>query len=161
MKVQDLMTWEIDWCTTDSDLGSAAMEMWRRDCGIVPVVESDSRKLVGVITDRDICMATATQRRDPYSLRVGDVMSKRLFTCSPADDARAALRIMKEGQVRRLPVVDPKGTLQGIISLNDLALAAQRTGRPGEALSFAEVMEAVQGVSRHRVRKEMVEAATA
>ena len=161
MKIQDLMTWEVDSCTPDSDLGSAAMTMWRRDCGFVPVVERDARKLVGVITDRDICMATATQRRDPYSLRVGDVMSKKLFTCSPADDARAALRIMKEGQVRRLPVVDPKGIVQGVISLNDLALAAQRTGRPGEGITFAEVMEAFQAISKHRVRKEIVETVTA
>lgn len=161
MKIQDLMTWEVDACTPDSDLGSAAMIMWRKDCGFVPVIERDARKLVGVITDRDICMATATQRRDPYSLRVGDVMSKRLFTCSPADDARAALRIMKEGQVRRLPVVDPKGILQGVISFNDLALVAQRTARPGEGLTYADVMEAFQGVSKHRIQKEIVEAVPA
>lgn len=134
------------------------MTMWRKDCGFVPVVESDARKLAGVVTDRDICMAAAMQRRDPHSLRVSDVMSKKLFTCSPADDARVALRIMREGQVRRLPVVDPKGILQGVISLNDLALAAQRTARPGEALPFAEVMEAIQAISKHRIQKEMMTA---
>ena len=137
------------------------MIMWRKDCGFVPVIERDARKLVGVITDRDICMATATQRRDPYSLRVGDVMSKKLFTCSPADDARVALRIMKEGQVRRLPVVDPKGILQGVISFNDLALVAQRTGRPGEGLTYADTMEALQAISKHRIQRQIMEAVSA
>ena len=86
MRVQDLMTWDPEACTPHHDLAHAAMIMWRRDCGIVPVVEGGTNKLIGVITDRDICMATATKGRTPAAITVGDVMSKKPTTCLPGDE---------------------------------------------------------------------------
>lgn len=156
MKVHDLMMWEVESCRPECDLAEAAMIMWRRDCGIVPVVDNPSDKLIGVITDRDICMATATQHKDPHSIRVGDVMSRKLYTCSPTDDVRIAMKAMKEGQVRRLPVVDENGTLRGVISLNDIALAAERTAKAGAGLGYPEVIDLLQAISTHRFETSLV-----
>lgn len=152
MRVQDLMTWDPESCTPHHDLSHASMIMWRRDCGIVPVVEGGSNKLVGVITDRDICMATATKGRSPASITVGEVMSRKPASCLPGDELRTALRRMAEARVRRIPVADTQGNLRGVVTLNDLILHAEKTDRHGEApVTYAEVMAALQAVSRHRV----------
>lgn len=156
MKVHDLMAWEAEACRPDSDLAEAAMIMWRKDCGFVPVVELPARKLVGVITDRDICMATATKHKDPHSIQVGEVMSRKLYTCSPTDDVRVAAKTMKEGLVRRLPVTDEKGVLRGVISLNDLVLAAGKTAKAGAGLAQPEVMDLIQAISTHRTETALV-----
>jgi CBS domain-containing protein len=99
--------------------------MWEGDCGILPIVDP-SNKVVGVITDRDICMAVATKFRPAAQISAREVSSDKLFTCRPEDDVKRALEIMRTETVRRLPVVDSEGKLQGILSLNDLALAARR-----------------------------------
>jgi len=151
MRIQDLMTWDPESCTPHHDLSHAAMIMWRRDCGIVPVVDSGTNKLIGVITDRDICMATATKGRSPASITVGEVMSKKPMHCLPGDDLKTALRRMGETQVRRIPVTDTQGNLRGMITLNDLILHAEKTDRHGEApVTYADVMGVMQAVSKHR-----------
>lgn len=155
MKVHDLMAWEVEACRPESDLAEAAMIMWRKDCGFVPVVESGGRKVVGVVTDRDICMATTTQGREPRAIRVGSIMSRKIHSCSPTDDLRTAMNTMKEGKVRRLPVTDDNGELRGVISLNDLALAAEKTARVGAGVSYAELMDVLHAVSAHRMETAM------
>ncbi|HEY6573284.1 MAG TPA: CBS domain-containing protein [Candidatus Eisenbacteria bacterium] len=151
MRVQDLMTWDPESCTAHHDLAHAAMIMWRRDCGIVPVVEGGTNKLIGVITDRDICMATATKGRSPAAITVGDVMSKEPTTCLPGDDLKTALRKMSDSQVRRLPVADTQGYLRGIVGLNDLILHAEKTDRHGEApVTYTDVVGVLRAVCKHR-----------
>jgi CBS domain-containing protein len=151
MRVQDLMTWDPESCTPHHDLAHAAMIMWRRDCGIVPVVEGGTNRLIGVITDRDICIASATRGRPTTSIVVGDVMSRELTTCLPGDELKTALQKMGEAQVRRLPVADTQGNLRGILTLNDLLLHAEKTDRHGGApVTYAEVMGTLRAVSRHR-----------
>jgi CBS domain-containing protein len=151
MRVQDVMTWDPESCTPHHDLAHAAMIMWRRDCGIVPVVESGSNRLIGVITDRDICMAAATKGRAPSELVVGDAMTKEPQSCLPGEDLKEALRKMTSAQVRRLPVADTQGNLRGVVALNDLILHAEKTDRHGEApVTYAEVMTALKMVSKHR-----------
>ncbi len=63
MKVQSIMTRDVEACTAETNLADAAMIMWRNDCGVVPVVEEPDRRVIGLITDRDICMAVATKDR--------------------------------------------------------------------------------------------------
>lgn len=157
MKVHDLMVWEAEACRPDSNLADAAMIMWRKDCGFVPVVESPGKRVVGVITDRDICIATATKHKDPQSIRVGEVMSRKLRTCLPTDDIRVATKAMKEGQVRRLPVTDEQGTLKGVISLNDIVLAGGKA-KAGAGLSPTEVVDVIQSISTHRTETAIVPA---
>lgn len=151
MRVQDLMTWDPEPCTPQDDLAHAAMIMWRRDCGIVPVVERGTNKLIGVVTDRDICIATAMQGRSPGSIPVGEIMSRKPRACRPGDDLKSALKTMAEAQTRRLPVADTQGVLRGIVSLNDLILRAEKTDRRGEApVTYAEVMAVLRAICQHR-----------
>lgn len=159
MRVQDMMTWDPESCTSHHDLAHAAMILWRRDCGIVPVVEGGTNKLIGVLTDRDICMAVATKGKAAYAIPVGEVMMHTPVTCLPADDLKIALRKMGESRVRRLPVVDTQGNLRGIVSMNDMILHAEKTNRPGEApVSHAEVMDALKQISKHRTESAMTTA---
>ena len=109
-------------------------------------------KIVGVVTDRDICIALGTRNRVAGDITVRDVMSDRLFACSPDDDVHVALRTMQEGGVRRLPVIVENGTLVGVISMDDLLLRAEPAGigRQPE-LSTEEVVKTYRAIDQRRV----------
>src|SRR4051812_27450098 len=113
--VRALATTQVHTCSAEDSLARAAELMWEHDCGVVPVTQ-DSR-VVGLVTDRDICMATYTQGRPPAEIRVGDVMSKGVHACSPDDSVASALSQMAAKRVRRLPVIDSDGRLIGILAL--------------------------------------------
>jgi CBS domain-containing protein len=148
MKVERLMTRDLETCTREANLAHAAMIMWRRNCGLVPVVERGSGQLVGVITDRDICMAAAMRDASAHSVPVGEVMTSAVVTCAPGDDVRIAMHRMGELQVRRLPVVDRHGRLEGLLSLNDLLLVAEATPG-GEGIRNTDVLDVFKAVSAH------------
>jgi CBS domain-containing protein len=151
MKVKELMTRRVESCGRDTDLAAAAMMMWRNDCGVVPVVAEDGRKAIGVITDRDICMAVATRHLRAEEIRVGEVMTERLCRVRPEDDAHLALDVMRVERVRRLPVVGGDGTLQGMLSIKDLLPAAGRpAGRGRLEISAEEIVEALRAICEHR-----------
>ena len=135
MKVKDLMTSAVKSCSPTTDLAAAAKIMWEGDCGVVPVTD-DRGKVVGIITDRDICIAAATRSRMEGEIPVQEVISKNLYTCAPGDDVRAALDTMRSRKVRRLPVVGHDGQLAGILSLHDIALQA-RSSRNQELMPEA------------------------
>jgi CBS domain-containing protein len=123
VKVQDVMTSPAHSCTPDATLVEAARSMWDYGCGALPVLDSEGRP-AGMITDRDICMALARKNRFPGDIRVREIMSAHPFLCKPSDETKAALVTMASRQVRRLPVVDAKGHLVGIVSVNDVAAGA-------------------------------------
>lgn len=150
MKIQNLMTPNVESCTPQTNLTAAAMVMWRQDCGIVPVVDSD-RHVVGVITDRDICMAVATRHRQPEDVSVEDVMSRRLASVQRDDDAKLALERMRAARVRRLPVVDPEGRLEGVVSLNDIVLHTDPSAKRGSDLPVEDVLETIRTICAHPV----------
>lgn len=127
MKVKDLMTTDVKRCSRETNLAEAARIMWEGDCGAVPVTDERDH-VVGVITDRDICIAAATRPRTEGEISVNDVISEKLYTCAPGDDVRAALETMKARKVRRLPVVDAGGRLVGIVSIHDIALQSRSRG---------------------------------
>ena len=129
MKVKDLMTTDVKRCSPATNLATAAKIMWEGDCGAVPVTDERDR-VVGVITDRDICIAAATRPRTEGEIPVEDVISKAVYTCAPGDDVRAALETMKARKVRRLPVVEQGGRLVGIVSIHDIAV--QSRSRSGD-----------------------------
>ena len=148
MKVQDVMTYDVQTCRPETNLAEAAMQMWRGDFGTLPVVTA-AGKVVGMITDRDICMATATKHRDPARIRVKEVMSGKVYGCSCDTDIHEALKIMQQNQVRRLPIMSAEDKrLQGILSMNDLALKA-KTERNAE-LSAEDVENTLRAVCTHR-----------
>jgi CBS domain-containing protein len=124
MKVKEVMTSDVKSCSLDTNLAAAAKIMWESDCGAVPVTDNGG-KVVGVITDRDICIAGATRDRTEGEIPVREVISKTLYACTPGDDVRAALDMMKTEQVRRLPVVGQDGRLTGIVSIHDIAIEAR------------------------------------
>ena len=122
MKIKDIMTTDVRTCSPGTNLAAAAALMLDGDCGILPVV--DKGKLVGIVTDRDMYIALATRNTLASHVTVGDVARKQVFTCGPDDDVHAALAAMKQHRVRRLPVEGFGGTVQGIVSMNDILLAA-------------------------------------
>lgn len=167
MKVKEIMSSAVESCDPGTDLAAVAMTMWRRDCGIVPVVGPD-RNVLGVITDRDICMAVSTRHRRPEELRASDVLDGKLFAVRPDDDVRLALDTMREGKVRRLPVLDADRRLQGIVSINDIVLKAEPVRpRSTAELTANDVLETLQHICAHTApgerpgRKELAEAAHA
>jgi CBS-domain-containing membrane protein len=101
-------------------LNTAAQIMWENDCGCVPVVD-DLRRVIGIVTDRDITMAAYTQGKSLNDIEVGSICSRTVKTCAKTATLSEAEQIMANAQVRRLPVVESDGTLVGIISLSDLA----------------------------------------
>lgn len=125
MKVSQVMTTQVETCSQHDFLSKAARVMWDNDCGCVPVTDADA-KIVGIITDRDIAMAAYMQGLPLHSIRVESAMARTVVTCSPEDDLQTAEELMRQNQIRRIPVLDRNAKLVGIVSLNDLTLAAQR-----------------------------------
>jgi len=151
MKVQGIMTQEVQCCGPDTNLAAAAKMMWDSDCGALPVSNIEGH-LLGVITDRDICMAVATRNKPASEITVWETVSVKAYTCLVSDDVHTALGIMKREKVRRLPVVDENGILQGMLAMNDLVLRAEETkSRKAPELSFEDVMWTLKAISAHRV----------
>ena len=123
MRVHDIMTRTVRSCAPDTNLAEVVHGMWEADCGAVPVLDS-AGALCGILTDRDICVALATRGKTADQLRAMDVLQGPVYSCAPSDSALEALHAMKTHRVRRLPVVDDAGTLQGIVSLNDIVTHA-------------------------------------
>jgi CBS domain-containing protein len=146
MTVKELVTSDVKSCSADTDLATAAKIMWDCDCGVVPVV-NDQRNVIGMITDRDICIAAATRSATPADIRVRDVMSGQVHACALGDDVRVALNTMKEQRVRRLPVLDGQERLAGIISMNDLVMRAECRARAN--VSGDEFLETLKSICAH------------
>lgn len=125
MKVSDLMTKQVRACHQHDSLNRAAQLMWENDCGAVPVIDSDL-KVIGMLTDRDICMAAYTRGLALADASVGSVMSRDVCICNPSDNIPAAAERMRERQIRRLPVIDDDQRLVGILSMSDIARATDR-----------------------------------
>jgi CBS domain-containing protein len=119
MNVRDVMKTVAARCTAGINLGAAVEILWNRNCGILPVVDEHER-VVSVITERDICIALGTRNRLPGEITVGEVATHRVICCSPADDVRSALAKMLEARVRRLPVVNAEGKLEGVLAMDDV-----------------------------------------
>jgi CBS domain-containing protein len=141
MRIEQLMTKSPQSCHPGDTLSEAAQMMWNCDCGCLPVTADDgSQRVVGMITDRDICMAAYFQEKPLRDIRVGEVMVKDVRACNPGDAPREAEAIMWEAHVRRLPVVDEADQLLGVLSLADLAReAARQHWRKKREITEAEV----------------------
>jgi CBS domain-containing protein len=153
MTVRELQTSNVKSVSPDTDLAVVAKLMWEGDCGAVPVV-TDDRKVIGMITDRDICIASATRSKPPAEIRASEVISTNhgVHAVKPDDDVRIALRAMRKHRVRRLPVVDREQRLTGIVSINDLAMNASPS-QPDSvpAQEFLETFQAICAHEKHAV----------
>ena len=141
MKIKDIMTREPAICSRGTNLAAAAKLMLDADCGILPVVDDES-KLVGVVTDRDMYIALATRNRLASQVTVGEVARTTVFTCAPDDDVESALQTMRQHRVRRLPVAGFGGAVVGIVSMNDIVLAAGAR-KPVRNEAVVETMQAI------------------
>jgi len=124
MQVANLMTKAVRTCRIDDHLDCVARAMWDGDIGAVPVVDGDER-LVGIVTDRDVCMAAYTQGKPLAAIPVTTAMAKDVVTCRPEDLVADVEWRMQTKQIRRLPVVDGHGRIAGVLSLNDIARRAE------------------------------------
>ncbi|PWT92599.1 MAG: CBS domain-containing protein [Blastocatellia bacterium] len=149
MKVKELMTRNPAACTLTNTLADAAGLMWQHDCGVLPVV-AEGGKVVGLITDRDICMGAMLNARQLAHIAVEDVASDKVFTCCSEDDVQVALNKMRENKIRRLPVVGVDGLLEGLLSMNDIVLRAQEIkGKKEVQVTFADVVNTYKAICEH------------
>lgn len=141
MKVSDVMTRDVATLEPEATAFDAARLMWDRDCGFIPVVHAASRKVVGVVTDRDVCMAGYTQGLPLREIPVARIMSRAVISCSAQDSFERAHARLRSHQLHRLPVVDEAERLVGVVSLNDLARhAVRQRASSGERSAVAETL---------------------
>ena len=143
-KCRDVMTKDPASCTPSDTVAKVAGIMKQHDVGSVPVVESDKR-LVGIVTDRDIVVKVVAGGRSADQATVKDAMTPNPASCREDDDLDQAMKLMKERQVRRMPIVDGSGRLTGIIAQADVATRVNKDAKTGE------LVEAISesGTTRH------------
>jgi CBS-domain-containing membrane protein len=149
MNIEQVMTREVQTCGPEDCLNVAAQIMWEKDCGCVPVVEQadGGARVIGMITDRDICMAAYTQGRPLTHIPVRSAMAKEVCSCRDTDSIDTAVRCLEQHQVRRLSVLDQQDHLVGLLSLADIAGEARREHAESRKdvtdLQIAEVLETI------------------
>lgn len=125
MKAQDIMTKNPSCVTPDARVQDAARMMKNEDVGIIPVVDADSsKKLIGVVTDRDIAIRIVAEGKSSSDSSVRDIMTTGVQTSSPSDNVKDVMALMGREQVRRIPIVDESGKLVGIVAQADIVLEA-------------------------------------
>ncbi|MGH7767265.1 MAG: CBS domain-containing protein [Candidatus Binatia bacterium] len=133
MNIAEIMTRDPEIIRPDTVLKQAAETMKRLDVGLLPVC--DGRRLVGMLSDRDITIRATAAGLDPAKTRAEQVMTKEVAYCFEDKEVDEAVKLMEKKQIRRLPIVDKEKRLVGVISLGDVAV---RTGDPelaGEAVT--------------------------
>jgi CBS domain-containing protein len=150
MNVSTLMSAAAKSCGPNDDLQRAAQIMWESDCGIVPVVDSEER-VVGMITDRDICMAAYTHGQPLWQIPVSNAMAKDVHGVRENSLLEAAEGVMRRLRIRRVPVLDGDGRLKGILSMNDLARHAHRSaGHKHDGLSGDRIVQTLAAICEPR-----------
>ncbi len=149
MRVEDLMAKDIRTCTPETRLNEAVRLMWEADCGCVPVIAAG--RIVGIVTDRDACMAAYTRGRPLWDIAVRDAMTTAVRTCGAADSLERAVETMREAKVRRLPVIDVSSQVVGLLSISDIAraISTQRVAKVRRELSDA-IAEALAAICEPR-----------
>jgi len=127
MKVQDIMTEPALTCTPETSLAVVARLMRETDYGTLAVVDSRGT-LVGIITDRDVCLAVAGTNRNAVSVAVHEAMTEKVWSARLDDDVHNVLATMKQHRVRRVPVCDDSGRLKGIVSIEDVVVRGLEGG---------------------------------
>ena len=149
MKVRDVMRSAPRVCSRGDTLAAVGRTMREVGCGVLPVVD-DERRVVGVVTDRDICCHLAAEDVQPSKVEVSRAMSEIVFSCAAGDEISTALTIMRGYKVRRLPVVDADSRLLGLLSLDDVALKARAFDAEGATVPyFAEVARTLKAIAQH------------
>jgi CBS domain-containing protein len=134
-KCRDVMTPDPVCCVPTDTVEKAAQLMKAENIGPIPVVENErSRKLIGIVTDRDLAIHVVAEGRDPKRTKVEEVMTRDPIRCSVDDDVEEALDKMKDYQVRRIPVVDEQNRVVGIIAQADVATRLKDSDETAEVV---------------------------
>ncbi|MBZ5605228.1 MAG: CBS domain-containing protein [Acidobacteriia bacterium] len=139
------MTRQVATCRPESNLAEAIALMWENDCGVLPVL-GDRGEILGMITDRDIGVALGTRNVRSSDVLVRDVARDHVLLCRPHDDIHVALQTMRDGKVRRLPVMGDRGGLEGILSMDDVVLNAEADPRMGASISYGDVVSTLREI---------------
>jgi CBS domain-containing protein len=152
MDIKDVMTTNPSYCVPGDSSTRAARIMQEKNVGIVPIIESDvDHKLIGVVTDRDLCLAVVAQNVQPDSVTVKQCMTTNIVTVRPDENVEKALALMSENQVRRIPVVNKEGVLEGMVATGDIL---QRTDVSSDKTqdAFKKISEPTDQASKPRAR---------
>jgi CBS domain-containing protein len=151
MQVQEIMTAAVECCTPEDTAQKSAEIMKNADTGVVPVLAAENNpKVLGIVTDRDLCLSVVAAGRNPREVQVRECMSARIVACRPEDDVRRIAGMMADNQVRRMPVVDNDGGIVGIVSLADITREGALEAKSAEALR--EISEPSGQASKPRER---------
>lgn len=146
MQVREVMQTAVRSCGPGTTVAEAGVVMFRADCGVLPVTD-DTKKLLGMVTDRDITVALCTRGKKAHELTIQEIISNGPVTCRVEDDLRTAMHKMADAQIRRIPVVSSDGQLEGVLSINDIILHAKARGN---GLTYPDVMETLKAICTHR-----------
>lgn len=152
MTVQEVMQKGVATCSPETDLSAVVEIMRDRECGFVPVVDSHGI-VVGVVTDRDVCLAEGSKHRPLARVSVRETMSHPVFSCFSDENLKTVLVTMAKRRVRRLPVLNKTGHLEGVLSIDDIVQAPRRRGAP----TPDDIVAALKAIYAHR----RIEAVTA
>ncbi len=132
---QEIMTQSPACCLPDDKVYTVAQRMQSENVGALPVVENhETKKLIGIVTDRDLAVRVVGASRDATNTQVSDVMTSNLVVCHPTDNLDATLELMANHQVRRIPVVDKDGQVVGIIAQADVAIRLDNHDKVGQMI---------------------------
>jgi CBS domain-containing protein len=135
-KCRDIMTKDPVCCLSSDPISAAAELMRKHDVGVLPVVLSQrNKRLVGIITDRDLVLRIVADERDPHRSTMDEIMTRPVVTCSPDDEYQKALELMERNQLRRIPQIDNSGRVVGIISQGDIALSVHDQAKTAEMIT--------------------------
>ena len=130
--VRDVMTKNPQTVTSKDTIVAAAKIMRDADTGVVPVVED--RKIIGLITDRDIVVRMVAESRNPADVNVSELMTKSVRSVREDTPVNDVLSLMSSASVRRIPVVNSSDELVGIVSMGDIAKETNKDGKVGQAV---------------------------
>ena len=152
MLVKQVMTKNVISCRPENNLAELAEVMWNERCGALPILDG-AGSVMGIITDRDICIALGTRNSRPSEVLVRDVSPLGCVSCNPDNDVRDALRTMATQEVSRLPVVDEAGHLVGMLSIDDIIY---RAGGGHSSLSDREIIDTLTAMREERIHQSEV-----
>jgi len=146
MRIDELMTSPIVTCQSNETLEAAARELWDRDCGALAIV-NDQGHLVGMLTDRDICMGALMQGKPLADIPIHTAMSQTVYAVTRDSSLAEVEALMADQQIRRVPVVDDERRPIGVITVNDLVAAATA---PSPRIADRRVMATLAAIGAHR-----------
>jgi CBS domain-containing protein len=155
MKIKHVMTKDPKCCVPSDTAPHAAIIMRDEKAGVVPVIENEqSRKLVGIVTDRDLCMNIVAEGRDARTVQVDECMTTAVVSALPQGALEKATELMRDNQIRRIPVIDEQRRLVGIVSLADVVeRASVKTVETHETLKTVSAPTAEPSKPRAKSRK--------